>query len=351
VGSASPVRWGFIGAGRHATLRTAPALHATATGRLYAAAARDQGRAAALAPEIVLASYADVIEHPAVEAVYISVANDQHAEWAHQALSAGKAVLSEKPLAMNRDEVDRLIEAASPGGLLLAEATWYRWHPRIRAAEALIRYGDLGPVYRVEAEFALASLDLGGYRTDPAAGGGVLLDLGPYVISALLWAFGWAEVLDVTATVWRTEAGLDTRVAGILRFAAGSAEFVVDCAARHESLVVHGRKGRLEVTHPSYAAAADEPTALALRWSDGRTDEHCFDAVNAYQLMFDGVSSHLRGAGGYVVPIWQSRAVADVLDRIRLVGVDPTPPDRRPFTNQTPGGNLTRATRSRRGTA
>jgi D-xylose 1-dehydrogenase (NADP+, D-xylono-1,5-lactone-forming) len=241
--SASPVRWGFIGAGRHATLRTAPALRAARTGRLFAAAARDRERASALAPEIVLASYDEVIEHPEVEAVYISIANDKHAEWAHRALTGGKAVLCEKPLAMNRSEVDRLIEVASRTGLLLAEATWYRWHPRIRAAETLIGRGDLGSVYRVRAEFALASLDLGGYRTDPAAGG-VLLDLGPYVISAVLWAFGWADVLDVSATVWRTETGLDTRVEGELRFAAGNAEFIVDCAPRRESLVIQGEKGR-----------------------------------------------------------------------------------------------------------
>jgi D-xylose 1-dehydrogenase (NADP+, D-xylono-1,5-lactone-forming) len=326
--SASPVRWGFIGAGRHATLRTAPALRAARTGRLFAAAARDRGRAAALAPEIVLASYAEVIEHPDVEAVYISIANDKHAEWAHRALSCGKAVLCEKPLAMNRGEVDRLIEVASRTGLLLAEATWYRWHPRIRAAETLIGRGDLGSVYRVRAEFALASLDLGGYRADPASGGGVLLDLGPYVVSAVLSAFGWADVLDVSATAWRTEAGLDTRVEGALRFAAGTAEFIVDCAPRHESLTIQGEKGRLDVLYPSYAAAADEPTTIAMRWSDGRPDQYCFDAVNAYQLMFEDVSSHLRGANGYVVPVGQSRAVADVLDRIRSVAAGPTEADR-----------------------
>jgi xylose dehydrogenase (NAD/NADP) len=316
-----PVRWGFIGAGRHAMLRTAPAAHQMSGGRLYAAAARDPARAAALEPEVVFDSYSQLVEDPDVEAVYISIANNQHYQWAMRALECGKAVLCEKPLTMSLPEADRLLEVAGRHGQVLVEALWYRWHARIRAAESLIAQGYLGTAQRATAVVSIPSLDIGGYRVDASAGGGVLYDLGPYAISAILWGFGWADVIDVCASSRVGPHGVDTWTQATLRFASGIGKLLVCSDERRESLVIRGESGSLELGFPSFAAAPGDETELTLTTEGAAPRRISFAADDAYRRMFEDVSSRVRGGGGYVVPLEQSRATMATMDWIRRASI------------------------------
>ena len=102
------IRWGFIGAGYVASKAVAPAVHAASSACLAAVASRDPHRAAALAPEKVYERYEDLIADPTIDAVYINLANSQHCQWTIAALSAGKHVLCEKPLAVNTQQAKEL---------------------------------------------------------------------------------------------------------------------------------------------------------------------------------------------------------------------------------------------------
>ena len=112
------LRWGFIGAGNIATRALAPAVHNSLTSSIYAVASRDTNRSQALSPTKVHASYGDLIADADVDAVYISLANHQHAEWAIKALQAGKHVLCEKPLASTHAEAKLMADAARISGKL-----------------------------------------------------------------------------------------------------------------------------------------------------------------------------------------------------------------------------------------
>src|SRR5439155_5482084 len=106
-------RWGFLGAGWIAGRALAPAVHAAPGAVLYAVASRDVSRARALAPSgPVYDDYAALLDDPDVDAVYVSLTNEAHAPWSIAALSAGKHVLCEKPLAMTAAEVDAMSAAA-----------------------------------------------------------------------------------------------------------------------------------------------------------------------------------------------------------------------------------------------
>src|SRR5579875_342381 len=97
----TPVRWGIIGTGNIARAQFLPALRA-AGGTAQVVGSREADRAADWASqhgvERGAAGYQTVVDASDVDAVYIALPNNQHAEWAIAALHAGKAVLCEKPL-------------------------------------------------------------------------------------------------------------------------------------------------------------------------------------------------------------------------------------------------------------
>jgi xylose dehydrogenase (NAD/NADP) len=310
----APVRWGFLGAGMIA--RVVGAATRDADGAvLHAAAARDLERAQGLLPEVAYADYAALLADDDVEAVYVSLTNDQHLPWTLRALEAGKHVLCEKPLALTVGEVDRMAAAAAAADRLCVEASWYRWHPRVRLAQS--RLADLGTVRHVAAGFRFdGSLD-GNYRLEVGRGGGALYDVGCYAVSACLWAVGQGAPEDVVARSQVGPTGVDLDTRAVLRWADDTeAEVHVGMTgADGQWLVITGDRGEIELRDQPYTSWGD---ATELWVSDGTGTERVpVPAVNAYQLMVEEVSSAIRGGTGWVLPLAESRQTAAVLDAAR----------------------------------
>ena len=127
--------------------------------RLVAVAARDRGRAELFAEkhgvERVLASYADVVDDPEVNAIYNPLANSLHAPWNLAAIAAGKPVLTEKPFARNRSEAQQVAEAAHAAGVTVMEGFHYLFHPVTRRAFELAVDGTIGEMHHVEVRMAM----------------------------------------------------------------------------------------------------------------------------------------------------------------------------------------------------
>ncbi len=308
------VRWGFLGAGNIATVALGPAVHAAAGALLQAAAARDPSRAQALDPMTVHASYAQLLEDPEVDAVYLSLSNEAHLPWTLKALAAGKHVLCEKPLCLTAAEVDQV--AAAQGDRLVVEASWYRWHPRIRLAQA--RLPEIGRVEHVSAGFAFAGALEGNYRLEPARGGGALYDVGHYAVSAVLWAVGQGLPDQVSARARWAPSGVDLATEAVLDWSTGATAEVragID-EGLGQWLVITGSDGEIELRDEPFTSWKDDVTTLLV--SDGSgTDRVPVAPVDAYQVMVEEVSSVLRGGPGWVLPLAQSRETAACLDQIR----------------------------------
>ncbi len=313
-GATEPVRWGFLGAGTVATAALAPAIAAASGAVLYAAAARDPVRARDLGPRVVHADYAALLADPSVEAVYVSLTNEAHLPWTLAALAAGKHVLCEKPLGLSAAEVDRM--SCATDGLLLVEASWYRWHPRVRLAQAHL--ASIGPVRHVAAGFTFAGELEGNYRLELARGGGALYDVGCYAVSACLWAVGQGLPADVVARSEIGPTGVDLDTRAILRWEHGAeAEVHVGIASGEgQWLVVTGEHGEIELREAPFTSWREDRTELWV--SDGvRTERLPVAATDAYRLMVEEVSSVIRGGPGWVLPLEDSRATAAVLDAAR----------------------------------
>jgi predicted dehydrogenase len=215
-----PVRWGFLGAGMIARV-VGSATHDADGAVLHAAAARDLDRAQGLLPAAAAYDdYAALVADPEVEAVYISLTNDQHLPWAVRALEAGKHVLCEKPLALDAAEVDRMAAAARAADRLCVEASWYRWHPRVRLAQQRLAGPRQGAARR--GRLPLRRQPGGQLPARPRHGGGALYDVGCYAVSACLWAVGQGQPEDVVAQSQLGATGVDHDTRAVLRWADGT---------------------------------------------------------------------------------------------------------------------------------
>ncbi|HWG94540.1 MAG TPA: Gfo/Idh/MocA family oxidoreductase [Mycobacteriales bacterium] len=311
------VRWGFLGAGRIARV-LATAVQGTGDQVLQAVGARDAARAAALDPVRAYGSYEPVLADPDVDAVYVALPNDAHLPWTLAALRAGKDVLCEKPLGLTAAEVDQMAAAAAQSGRRVVEASWYRWHPRVRLAQELLP--RIGPVRHVAAGFT-ARLDLeGDYRSLREHGGGALYDVGCYAVSACLWAVGRGVPDDVVARTEPAASGVDLDTRAILAWEptaehpGAEAEVHAGLSAdRGQWLVVRGDAGELELRGAPFTSGRGEDTELWL--SDGTSTERLpVPAADPYVRMLEEVGSSFRGGDGWVLPLEESRQTAAVLD-------------------------------------
>ncbi len=308
------VRWGFLGAGYVATVALAPAVHAADGAVLQHVGSRDPGRAAALRPRRVSPSYDEVLADPEVDAVYISLTNEAHRRWTLAALAAGKHVLCEKPLALTAAEVGLMSAAAQRAGRLLVEASWYRWHPRVRLAQAQL--AQVGPIGHVSAGFTFGPVPEGSYRLDPTRGGGALYDVGCYAVSACLWAVGRGLPDEVTARIRLGPTGVDLETTAILDWEGATAELRVGIDdGEGQWLVVSGEHGEIELRDAPYTSWK-RPSELLVSNGAG-TERLQVPAVDAYQVMVEQVSSVIEGGPGWVLPVEESLQTAAVLDRIR----------------------------------
>lgn len=152
---------------------------------LHGIAARNPARARAFAGGHSIArtydNYESLIRSPEIDLVYNALPVSLHAKWTIDALTEGKHVLCEKPFAMNIDEAEAMVAAATQSGARVIEAFHYRYHPAFQTLLRWIANGAIGNVRSIHAYFNVAILDDGKeIRHRPELGGGAMMDLGCY---------------------------------------------------------------------------------------------------------------------------------------------------------------------------
>lgn len=159
-----------------------------------------------------------------VDAVYVSSTNEKHYHQAMAAISAGKHVLCEKPLAMNVGQAVEMVQAAEAAGVAFGTNHHLRCSGSHQAIRDIIVSGKIGRVLSLRIFHAVhLPHDLRGWRiNDPSAGGGVIADItvhdadvtrfilqeDPQTIVAQATASGMGEgVEDSAMSVWAMPSG------------------------------------------------------------------------------------------------------------------------------------------------
>lgn len=176
--------------------------------------ARNKDRAEAFASnwgyEHIETDWRKVVESDDIDLVDICTPNNAHAEIALAAAKAGKAILCEKPLALNVEQAEKMTKAVEAAGVANLVSFNYRRVPAVTMAKQLIDEGRLGKIFHYRANFLqdwTISDDVpqGGeatWRLDVnAAGSGVTGDLLAHCIDTAMWHNGViSKVQAVTET-------------------------------------------------------------------------------------------------------------------------------------------------------
>jgi xylose dehydrogenase (NAD/NADP) len=252
-----------------------------------AVGSRDRSRAEAYAREWGIdrahGSYEELLSDPAIDAVYIALPNVLHHEWTMHALAAGKHVLCEKPYTRLPEQVDEAFDEADRRGLVLMEGYMWRHNPQTKLFVELLPH--IGELRAVHATFSFVLDWKQDVRLDRALGGGSLLDVGCYCVSALRLVAG-SDPGPVHAEQVLGRGGVDEGFAGLLRFGDVLGTFQCGFGSDHRSLVAIGSKGELRAPDPWHSSESRV-------YLNG--DEHRSTPASSYLRELENFAAAVRG--------------------------------------------------------
>ena len=309
------LRWGILGAAR-VNERLMPAIVEAANAELVAIASRRPGAAAQTlaqyAPQQQARTY-DKLEallaDQEVDAVYLPLANHEHAEWALRAIKHGKHVLCEKPMALTEADIDAIQAAAQRHKVTVMEGFMYRFHPQHDKVRELIQSGLIGEVRSVRSSYSFMMRPARLYRLAESVenGGGAIWDIGCYAIHSARMFFD-EPALSVTAIAKYSDSGADTATSGIIDFGDGKYahfDFSFERARRCEYEII-GTKGGIKC-HNVWAMPGDMP--LISWWTeDGEAVEDWLPAANHFRLEIEHFSDCVLNGKAPGLPLEDAKA-------------------------------------------
>ncbi|WP_314140377.1 aldo/keto reductase [uncultured Plantibacter sp.] len=331
------VAWGIIGPGTIAE-RFATELHASRTGRLAAVASRDASRAEEFgerfgdgtAPVRGYGSVAELLADPGVDAVYIATPHTEHVRLVIEAAEAGKHIVSEKPLSVNRAGAMLAIEATRRAGVYLAEAFMYRFHPQTAKLVELVSSGAVGEVEHIEASFAFAADLPAEHRLmNPELAGGGILDVGGYPVSIARLVAGaavgapFADPTEVTGNGTIGSTGVDEWASASLVFPSGITAHVTSGVRMQDDnrVVVTGSTGQIIVSDP-WLPSVEDGSTIEVRTISGTESIHIPGAPQ-YAIQADAVAAFAEAGQAPQMRWADSLGNAATLDRWReAVGLE-----------------------------
>ena len=291
------IRWGILGNANIARVCVIPAIQKSKNGLVHALATRSPASAEPVADRNhiprVYDDYEMLLQDPDIQAVYIPLPNHLHHPWTLKALGSGKHVLCEKPIACSAQEASEMADAAAAAGLFMMEAFMYRFHPRSREIQRRVTQGDIGRPRLMRAAFCYHMSDKdynskNNARLNPAMGGGALMDVGCYGVSAARWMFA-SEPTEVQAQAVYHPWGVDVHFVGTLRFPGDRLATVEGgfISALQQTYTVVGTKAAIELPHDAFIPW-EKDAVYTYRGKDAETGEkQIIPGADEYQLMVE----------------------------------------------------------------
>lgn len=134
------------------------------------------------------ASREELLADERIDLVTVATPNDLHKEIAISVMKAGKDVISEKPVAMNGEELEEMIACARETGRLFTVHQNRRWDEDYLTAKKILDDGTLGRVFRIESRVQGSRGIPGDWRNLPERGGGMVFDWGIHLLDQALMA-------------------------------------------------------------------------------------------------------------------------------------------------------------------
>lgn len=252
------LRWGILGCGNVAEHKGGPPLYTVEDSELIAVMRRDRTKAESFAERHGAKRFYidmdELLSDSDINAVYIATPPNLHCEQTIRAAHFGKHVLCEKPMAMNVDECQRMVDACKDAGVALMVAYYRNFFPNVEKMKSLMDEGAIGDV-------VLARINCTGYynpnREDlknwrinrEISGGGVLMDIGSHRISLLEYLLGDIESVSGYADTVNLDIPVDDSAVLSFRFENGThavANINWNVGVSRDDVEVFGTKGSVK---------------------------------------------------------------------------------------------------------
>ena len=311
-------RWGILGTGSIAR-KFAEGLRSVKDAELLAVGSRQQETADKFADEFGAprrhVGYSSLAADDGLDAIYVATPHTMHRDDTLRCLEAGRAVLCEKPFAINEAQAREMVAAARRQKAFLMEAMWTRFLPAMVRLRDLLAAGTIGEVRQVAADFGFrAGFNAKGRLFDPALGGGALLDVGVYTVSLASMILG--EPTEVAALGHLGSTGVDEQSACVLKYKGGQLAVLSDAVRTGTPMeaTVMGTEGYVRVH--------------SLWWRPVRLTVHVKGGDQVIDVPFEGNGYNYEAAEvgrclregrleSAVMPLEETLAVMRTLDRIR----------------------------------
>ncbi len=254
------IRWGILGTGRIAR-KFASDLRLVEDAELIAIGSRSQQSANEFSEEFPVKyihnTYEALVQNPEIDVIYIATPHNLHYENTLLCLQHGKAVLCEKPFAMNARQAVEMISMAREKKVFLMDALWTKFHPHYIKMQEMIGQGLLGEIKSILINFGFKPMPpIPARLFDPALGGGTVMDIGIYNVFMAMSILGNPDYIDAVMTAAST--GVDEQCAILFRYKNGAlaqlfSTFSSNLATEAD---ICGTEGRIRLTSRFYEPSA-----------------------------------------------------------------------------------------------
>ena len=311
-------KWGILAPGNIAH-RFVNGLKQAPDAELCAVGSRDISRAKKFADEHgfkkAYGSYEELVSDPEIDIVYVAPPHPQHAENAMLCMRHKKAVLCEKPLAVNEADAKKMVDCAKENGVFFMEGMWTRFFPAVVKTRELIAEGAIGKVTHVNADFCFRS------NPDPESrlfgldsAGGSLLDVGVYNISFCSMIYG-EQPKEIKSLMEIGGTGVDYKTPVLLDYGGGRSAFVMSAirlTTTHEAMI-YGEEGHIKLPsywHPDTLILTNKSGEQTLSFPYESTGFQ-FEAIEVMSCLDKGLKE------SPVMPHRESLGIMNTMDRIR----------------------------------
>lgn len=243
------IRWGILGCGQIADT-FASDLSISENAILMACASNDSTRGKTFAikhgASYFFETYEELVKNKDIDVIYIATPNSFHMEHSVLCLQNKKAVLCEKPLAINKSEAEKMMEVAHKNNTFLMEAMWTSCLPNIHKIKDTIQRGVIGEIIHLSADFGFkVDYNPKSRLFDPALGGGSLLDIGIYPLFISLLLLGKPETIH--SSLRFADSGVDASCSVLLSYSEGKTAALFSSFETFTNIKceIYGTKGKI----------------------------------------------------------------------------------------------------------
>lgn len=253
------IKWGIIGCGDVAEVKSGPAFNKVANSELVAVMRRNTAKAEDFAKRHHVPYFYDtidaIINHPEINALYIATPPSTHLEIAKQCLAAGKFVYLEKPMTMNATEAKELEKIVTENHKIVV-AHYRRNLPAFVKVKELLDANSIGKVHFADITILQSTTNNiiakteNNWRLKPeTSGGGYFHDIAPHQIDLMLYYFGNIKDAQGFATATQNSKVADI-VNGVIRFEndvqfRGIWNFIASEKDVKDQCVIYGEQGTI----------------------------------------------------------------------------------------------------------